>query len=147
MWLRVDGFGTISWPAAGGGEVGFAGSGTTGVRLNGGAGYKRIVFAPDGTNAGLVYRNTGIVGSAQTVIANGTGDVTLVLSGTFAISDGAGNVAGGVITATAPSGSFNLYDDGGTNTCVLAVAADGSVTVIRTAGSRTYAVGLSLIWL
>ena len=147
MWLRVGGFGAISWRAAGGGEVGFAGSGTTGVRLNGGAGYKRIIFAPDGTNASLVYRTTGIVGSAQSVIANGTGDVTLVLSGTFTVSDGAGNVAGGVITATAPSGTFNLYDDGGTNTCQLQVAADGSVAVIRTAGSRTYACSLTLNWL
>lgn len=147
VWLRVGGFGAISWPAAGGGEVGFAGSGTTGVRLNGGAGYKRIIFAPDGTNASLVYRTTGIVGSAQSVIANGTGDVTLVLSGTFTVSDGAGNVAGGVITATAPSGTFNLYDDGGTNTCQLQVAADGSVAVIRTAGSRTYACSLTLNWL
>lgn len=89
----------------------------------------------------------GVVGSAQTVIANGAGDVTLVLSGTFTVSDGAGNVAGGIITATAPGGTFNLYDDGGTNTCVLAVAANGSVTVQRTAGSRTYAVNLQLNWM
>lgn len=90
---------------------------------------------------------SGIVGSAVPVIPNGTGDVTLALSGTFTVSDGAGNVAGGVITATAPGGSFNLYDDGGTNTCQLQVAADGSVTVVRTAGSRTYAVNLNLNWM
>lgn len=93
-----------------------------------------------------VYKS-GVVGSATAVITNGTGDVTLCLSGTFTISDGAGNVAGGVITATAPSGNFNLYDDGGTNTCQLQVAADGSVSVIRTAGARTYAVNLALNWI
>lgn len=90
---------------------------------------------------------TGIVGSAQSVIADAAGDVTLVLSGTFTVSDGAGNVAGGVITATAPSGTFNLYDDGGTNTCQLQISAGGAVTVIRTAGSRTYAVNLNLNWM
>lgn len=95
----------------------------------------------------LTRKITGIDGTATTVYANGTGDVTLVLSGTFTISDGAGNVAGGVITATAPGANFNLYDDGGTNTCQLQVAADGSVTVIRTAGARTYACNLNLNWM
>lgn len=94
----------------------------------------------------LAIKITGIT-TGTTVLSNGTGDVTLVLSGTYTISDGAGNVTGGVITATAPSGTFNLYDDGGTNTCQLQVAADGSVVVARTAGSRTYAVQLSLSWL
>lgn len=111
-------------------------------------------LTPDGklhvrdSNGSFMHRSlSGIVGSAQTVVTNGTGDVTLVLSGTFTISDGAGNVAGGVITATAPSGTFNLYDDGGTNTCQLQVAADGGVTVVRTAGARTYACNLVLNWL
>lgn len=110
--------------------------------------------APDGkihsydTGGGFLHvYKSGVVGSAVTVISNGTGDVTLVLSGTFTVSDGGGNIAGGVITATAPGGTFNLYDDGGTNTCVLAVAADGSVTVQRTAGARTYAVNLNLNWM
>ncbi len=110
--------------------------------------------APDGklhvwdTGGGFLQKYaSGVVGSATSIIPNGTGDVTLCLSGTFTISDGAGNTAGGVITKTAPSGTFNLYDDGGTNTCQLQVAADGSVTVIRTAGSRTYAVNLQLNWM
>lgn len=89
---------------------------------------------------------SGVVGSAQSVIPNGPGDVTLGLSGTYTISDGAGNFDGGVIDPTTPGNSFNLYDDGGTNTCQLQVAADGSVTVIRTAGSRTYSVNLTLNW-
>jgi hypothetical protein len=91
-------------------------------------------------------RLSGVVGTAVTIIADGVGDVTLVLSGTFTVSDGAGNVAGGVITATAPSGTFNLYDDGGTNTLKLQIAANGAVTVQRTAGSRTYSVTLNLTW-
>lgn len=93
------------------------------------------------------WNRGAIVGTPITVVSNGSNDVTLALSGTFVASDGAGNTAGGVITKTAPSGTFNLYDDGGTNTCQLQVAADGSVTVVRTAGSRTYAVGLRLVWI
>lgn len=85
--------------------------------------------------------------SAATPITNATGDVTLNLTGLFVISDGAGNFDSGLIDLTAPGNTFNLYDDGGTNTCQLAVAADGSVTVTRTAGSRTYTVNLSLLWL
>ena len=103
--------------------------------------------APDGklhvwdTGGGFLQKYaSGVVGSATSIIPNGTGDVTLCLSGTFTISDGAGNTAGGVITKTAPSGTCNLYDDGGTNTCQLQGSADGSVTVIRTDGSRAYAV-------
>lgn len=101
----------------------------------------------DGAGGFLHKYISGIVGSAISIIPNGTGDVTLVLSGTFTASDGAGNVAGGVITATAPGANFNLYDDGGSNTLQLQVAADGSVTVIRTAGARTYACNLCLNWM
>ncbi len=90
---------------------------------------------------------SGVVGSATAVLPDAAGDVTLCLSGTFTISDGAGNTAGGVITKTAPGGTFNLYDDGGTNTCQLQISAGGAVTVIRTAGSRTYAVNLQLNWM
>jgi hypothetical protein len=89
----------------------------------------------------------GVDGTARTVIANGTGDVAYVLSGTFVIRDSAGNVTGGAITATAPGANFTLYDDGGTNTCLLQAVADGSVTVQRTAGARTFKVALRLLWL
>lgn len=100
------------------------------------------------TGGGFLHRYaSGVNGSATSIIPDGTGDVTLCLSGTFTISDGAGNTAGGVITKTVPGGTFNLYDDGGTNTCQLQISAAGAVTVIRTAGSRTYAVNLNLNWM
>ena len=106
-------------------------------------GYDTNTDAGRGAFSGYINVN----GTPQTVFPDGAKDVTLVLSGTFVVSDGAGNVAGGVVTAIAPSGTFNLYDDGGTNTCQLQVAADGSITVVRTAGTRTYAVNLDLIWI
>ena len=121
----------------------FRGDYSTGL---GYVGTSRPALISNGAPSFMAAKFTAIT-TAQTVIANGSGDVTLVLSGTFTVSDGAGNVAGGVITATAPSGTFNLYDDGGTNTLQLAIAADGSVTVARTAGSRTYACNLNLNWM
>jgi hypothetical protein len=95
----------------------------------------------------MVQGFSGVNATPQTVYANVTGDVTLALTGMFVVSDGAGNTAAGTITKIVPSGTFNLYDDGGTNTCQLQVAADGSVVVVRTAGSRTYTIMLTLLWL
>ena len=101
----------------------------------------------DVNGGGALRRTFAGVTVAQTVIPNGTGDVTLVLSGTYTISDGAGNVSGGEITPTEPGSNFDLYDDGGTNTCQLQVAADGGVTVVRTNGARTYLINLDINWL
>lgn len=96
---------------------------------------------------GAYYSYDGVDGTAQIVRPNGADDVLYVLAGMFVIRDSAGNIAGGAITATAPGGTFNLYDDGGTNTCQLLINANGEVTVQRTAGTRTYKVMLHLIWL
>jgi len=98
-------------------------------------------------NGHLFWSRGSIAGTLIAVVSNAAGDVTIGISGTFVVSDGAGNSAGGVITLTAPGANFNLYDDGGTNTCQLQINANGSVGVIRTAGSRTYAVALNLVWL
>lgn len=96
---------------------------------------------------GCAWSYDGVDGTAKVVKPNGTDDVLYVLSGQFVVRDSAGNVAAGTITATAPGANFNLFDDGGTNTCQLQVAANGEITVQRTAGSRTYKVMLLLIWL
>lgn len=96
---------------------------------------------------GCIWSYDGIDGTAQIVKANGTDDVLYYLTGQFVIRDSAGNVAAGSVTPIAPSGTFNLYDDGGTNTCQLQIAANGEITVQRTAGSRTYKVVLKLIWI
>ena len=57
-----------------------------------------------------------------------------------------GAYSGGAINALAPGSSQNLYNVGG-ETLTLAVAANGSVTIQRTAGTLTYSVQLDLIWL
>jgi hypothetical protein len=117
---------------------------------NTGLGYAasgHMVAVSNGLPAAGWVRLVGVVGTPVTIISNATGDVAVGISGTFVISDGAGGSNGGVITLTAPSANFDLFTDGGTNVCQLQVAADGSVTVQRTAGTRTYAVSLNLVWL
>ena len=96
---------------------------------------------------GCFYSYDGVDGTARIVRPNGADDVLYGVTGQFFIRDSAGNIAGGQITATAPGANFNLYDDGGTNTCQLQVAANGEIAVQRTAGSRTYKVMLLLIWI
>ena len=132
----------IFFPTGGGsspGNINIDSSGSNGLR-------KAVaIFTPIGN--GLFWSYDGVDGTARTAYDNGTDDVLYGVTGQFFIRDSAGNIAGGQITVTAPSGTFNLYDDGGTNTCQLQVNADGSVTVQRTAGSRTYKVMLFLIWI
>lgn len=89
---------------------------------------------------------SGVDGTARTVIPNGTGDVTEVATFLYAVSAvTAGDAMGGTVVLE-PSDSFELYDDG-TDALTLAVAADGSVTVQRTAGADTFKVSLWGTWL
>jgi hypothetical protein len=108
----------------------------------------------DGTvGHAMCWDYDGVDGTARTIIAHGTGDVLYLLDGFSAVRASDGNVAfkysisGGVGTL-APGGSAALYSaGGGANVLTLAVAADGSVTVQRTAGALTYKVALFLLWL
>lgn len=88
----------------------------------------------------------GVAGVAQTVIPNGAGDVVYYLSVRAATraSDGGVQSKSGSI---APGNTIDVYDDAGGNVCTLTVAADGSITIVRTAGALTYKVGLWLLWL
>lgn len=128
-------------------DGGASNTGNIDIDTSGSNGGVKAVSLLTAIGNGCAWSYDGVAGTAVDVVKNGTDDVLYVLSGQFVIRDSAGNVAGGQITATAPSGTFNLYDDGGTNTCQLQVNADGSVTVQRTAGSRTYKVMLFLVWL
>jgi len=108
----------------------------------------RLTTYPAGT-AGPGYSGhwtwTGVDGTARTVIPNGAGDVTRALTVLYQVYESAGGLAGG--TATVANGaSVNLYTDG-VDTLALAVAADGSVTVQRTAGAATFDVVLWGVWL
>jgi hypothetical protein len=78
------------------------------------------------------------------VIPNGTGDVTGYITVLYSIVESGGGTAGGTATC-APGASVNLYADG-VDTFALAVAADGSVTVARTAGASTIDISLLMTW-
>lgn len=104
------------------------------------------MHAHDGTGGFMFVTKTGITGTAQTIIPNGTGDVVYQLLADIAWRDSAGN-SGSVTRALAPGGSNYIVDDGGSNVLTLAVAANGAVTVQRTAGSRTYTVSMIMTWL
>lgn len=128
-------------------DGGASNTGNIDIDTSGSNGGVRAVSLLTAIGNGCAWSYDGVAGTAVDVVKNGTDDVLYGVTGQFFIRDSAGNIAGGQITATAPSGTFNLYDDGGTNTCQLQVNADGSVTVQRTAGSRTYKVMLFLIWI
>lgn len=104
----------------------------------------------DGTGGWLKVSKTGIVGSAQTIIPDGTGDVLYVLGGRAVVRDSAGAVVhleiGSGGSGITPGGSQVLTTAVG-NAITLSVAANGSVTVVRTAGTRTFTLGLDLAWL
>lgn len=86
-----------------------------------------------------------VAGAAVTIIANGTGDVTVGLQAMYFVSESAGGTGGGSATCL-NNASVDLYDDG-TDVLTLAVAADGSVTLQRTAGAATFDVSLWLVWI
>ncbi len=99
----------------------------------------------DAISGFLHWEYDGVDGTARTVILNGAGDVVYVLTVLYAVRVSNGEYAGAEQTV-APGNSITLYSFGG-DTCTLAVAADGSVTVQRTAGALTYKVALWLLWI
>lgn len=88
----------------------------------------------------------GVDGTPQTVIADGSQDVTFYLWASSIAVEVTGAGKEGHIFWLSTSGSYDIYDDG-TDVCMLSVAADGSVTVRRTAGADTFRVALWLMWI
>jgi hypothetical protein len=92
------------------------------------------------------WSETGVDGTGVTLIPNAAGDVTEVATFVYAVSAvTAGDAAGGVVSLE-PEDSFNLYDDA-TDTLTLAIAANGSVTVQRTAGADTFDINIFGTWI
>lgn len=97
---------------------------------------------------GMFWSTTGLAGSSVTVIPDGAGDVSKLL--TFlqmtVAEDGTAPSTSVVQGQVVPGGSpINLFTNGA-NTVVLTVNAAGDVVVGRTGGTKTYTVGLWLIW-
>jgi hypothetical protein len=86
-----------------------------------------------------------VTDTSITVIPNGAGDVTGIIQINYAVLEVTG---GGTSAGTAnvtPGNTANIYTDG-TDTLTVSVAADGSVTISRTAGSDTFQVSLLMNW-
>lgn len=84
--------------------------------------------------------------SAETIIANGTGDVTEVISILYSCAEITGTDTGGGVCVLEPGDSYNILSDG-TNTLTITCVADGSVTIARSAGTDTYKVSLWMSWI
>ena len=101
------------------------------------------IHAHDGTGGNLFVTKTAINATPQTIIPDGTGDVTtqIWINYVFIASDG--GKAGGAIGIA--NGSLISWTTGA-NTLVLEVAASGALTAYRFAGTLTYTIVLDCIW-
>lgn len=92
------------------------------------------------------WSHSAVADTALTVIPNATGDVTELLTCMYTVAEVTGTDVGGGVAVLAPGESTVVCSDA-TNTLTLAVAADGSVTVQRTAGTDTFKVSLLMNWI
>jgi hypothetical protein len=83
--------------------------------------------------------------TARTVIPNGTGDVVGILNVFYAVNESGGGTSAGHGSAVPGGAVLTIYTDG-VDTFDLTVAADGSVTVARTAGASTADISLFMCW-
>lgn len=88
---------------------------------------------------------SGIANTALTIIANGTGDVTEGITVQYVASEVTGTDAGGGTVFLEPGDSTIILSDS-TNTLTLTCAADGSVTIVRSAGTDTYKFQCWAVW-
>ena len=94
-----------------------------------------------------VWSASGVDDTPETIIANGTGDVSASLTLIYAVQNETSGASGGSVNLV-PNTSYNIYSDtDATNVLTLTCAADGSVTVARTAGAHTYSIILWGVWL
>ncbi len=110
---------------------------------------RRITTYPTGT-AGPGYAGfwtwNGVDGTARTAIPNGTGDVTAIIRTMYAVVEVTGGGTSSGEVGLTPGANSNIYTDG-VDTLTLAVAANGAVTVQRTAGADTFKVALWMCWI
>ena len=97
----------------------------------------------DGVGGLLFVTKTGIDGTAQTILPNGSGDITRGLAYLIVVTDG--STGGAATNVLFPGGNQDIAV--GTLTVRLSCAADGSLTVKRQSGTGTATVALVGVWL
>jgi hypothetical protein len=100
-----------------------------------------ILHIHDGTTGWLKVTKTAVVNVSQTIIPDGTGDVTKYVIGNFVIDNG-----GPIANAFSIQNGFNLDVVVGTGTWRFAVAANGAFTVIRQSGTGSATISLDIMW-
>lgn len=115
-----------------------------GIAMGGAFTPQGLLHGYDTISGFLHWEYDGLDGTSRTIIPNGAGDVLYNLFGMYNFRDSAGAVASGTF-AVANGGSTGLAVGG--NTVTVAVAAAGTTTVSRTAGTDTIKVTFWLLWL
>lgn len=98
----------------------------------------------DGTMGDLRVSKTGIDGTPQTIIPNGSGDM---VRGGKIIGYAYDGTASYVIDTSVANGGVSASIGAGGETIQFACAADGALTVSRNAGTRTWSIGIAIVWL
>lgn len=92
------------------------------------------------------WAHNAIANTAITIIPNGTGDVASVGTFVFTVKDNtSATTNGGVVVLNPNGGAISLLSDG-TDTLQITCAADGSVTIARSAGTHTFTVSIWGTW-
>lgn len=98
----------------------------------------------DGVSGWLFVTKTSVGASAQTIIPNGTGDVTSLVRGTYILNDGSSATSGTVSLSQA--GTTTLDISLGGSTWRVTLNANGALSVARTVGSSMASITFDLVW-
>lgn len=123
------------------------GAGSVGIGVTAPQGPLHVFGALSGV---IHYEFDGVDGTARTVLPNATGDVVYAYWAAWVIRASTGEVRSDSISGTGatPGSNITLQTlNAGADVCQLQVNANGAVTVQRTAGAKTYKVGLWMLWL
>lgn len=102
-----------------------------------------LLHGHDGSGGFLFINRTSIGGTAVTVIANGTGDVTQRVAYFGWVENSAGFSQS--LSGNRANGASGVVTDG-TNDLTIAVAANGTFTLQATAGAATWTVVAMAVW-
>lgn len=91
------------------------------------------------------FRETGIVGTAVVIVPDGADDVTTAVYIVGIIKNSVPQTPG-IARQMTNNSTFDVTTDAGTNNLRVTVAANGQLSVARTAGSATWDVSLLVIW-